>query len=292
MTAGRRTVVPEEVGAERHAAVRPLLRSMVLVSGASVFAYLFGVVVHEVGHYVGNVIVGIPNETIVLHPFDLSYNVYGDLSGVNADRLAFGSAAGPLLNVILGVGVGLFLWRWRAAGWLPIVMWGPVALLQESVGMIIGLVDYPDVGSDWVVVMVSGVAPAVIAVLSVALAVAGSVWILLVLPLAGVRADDAYRRKLVIFAVGIPLLLLGAVVYLSLIGSSSPSPPGMVEQNRWIALGASVTLVALLAALHRPLFSRLDKLSHSDVADVTRQDAWIAVSMGAVVFVFTLAFFN
>ena len=87
--------------------------------------------------------------------------------------------------------------------------------------------------------------------------VAGSVWILLLMPVAGISAEDPYWTKLAVFLAGVPLLMLGAVVYLRLLGSSGTSPPGMVEQNRNIALGASAGLVASLTALYPPLFARL-----------------------------------
>ena len=269
-----------------------LARAMVLVLGASVFAYLFGVVVHEFGHYIGAAIADVPVEGIVLHPFDLSYNDYGDLRGVSQLRLAIESAAGPVLNLFVGAGVSLFVWRRRSARWLPVVMWGPLALLQEGVGMIIGLVDYPNLESDWVSVMKAGVPPAMIGLSVAVLLVAGSVWILLLMPLAGISAEDPYWTKLVVFLAGVPLLMLGAVVYLAVIGSSVSSPAGMAQQNRSIALGASVALVASLTALHRPLFARLDRISHTQTSPVSWRDAGLAVAMGAAVFVFMLTFYN
>jgi hypothetical protein len=171
-------------------------------------------------------------------------------------------------------------------------MWGPLALLQEGVGMIIGLVDYPDLESDWVRVMNAGVPPAMIGLLVAVLLVAGSVWVLLLMPLAGISAEDPYWGKLVTFLAGVPLLMLGAVVYLGVIGSSGSSPAGMVQQNRSIALGASMGLVASLSALHRPLLARLDMISHTETSPVRWSDAGLAVAMGAGVMVFMLAFYN
>ena len=269
-----------------------LARMMVLVMGASVFAYLFGVVVHEFGHSVGAAIVDVPVEGIVLHPFGLSYNDYGDIRGVSRLRLGVESAAGPVLNLFAGVGVSLVVWGRRSARWLPVVMWGPLALVQEGVAMIIGLVDYPDVESDWVRVMNAGVPPAMIGLAVAVLLVAGSVWLLLLMPLAGISAEDPYWTKLLVFLAGVPLLLLGAVVYLGVIGSSGSSPAGMVQQNRSIALGASVGLVASLSALHRPLFARLERISHTETSPVSWRDAGLAVAMGAAVFVFMLTFYN
>jgi hypothetical protein len=66
----------------------------------------------------------------------------------------------------------------------------------------------------------------------------------------------------------------------------------MVQQNRNIALGASIVLVAVIAALHRPLFARLDRISHTETAVVEWRTTVPAVVLGAAVFTFMLAFFN
>ncbi len=269
-------------------------RAALLLMGAAVFAYLFGVFVHEIGHYLANTALGVPEPGIVLHPFDLSYNIDGgDISRALGTplRRAVSGAAGPLLNLALGVTVSLLVWRRRSSRWLPFAIWGSVALLQESVGMIIGLVDYPEVGSDWPAVMTAGVPPVAIGLLAVALLVAGSLWILLVVPLVGLRSEDTFWRKLLVFLAGIPLLLLSAVVYLTAIGSSSESP-SYVLQNRQIALGASMALVAALAWLHRPLSPLLDRMSHTRVAQIAWLDTLPAIGLCGAVIAFQLAFFN
>jgi hypothetical protein len=139
------------------------------------------------------------------------------------------------------------------------------------------------VRSDWVDVMLAGVPPAVIGLLVAIFLIAGWVWIQLLLPLAGVGAEYPFWGKLLIFLAGVPLLLLGAVIYLTLLGSSSSNAPaGYVLQNRQIALAASVALVATIAALHRPLFPLLDRIAHSRVAQVAWRDTLPAVGLGHV----------
>lgn len=269
-------------------------RAALLLMGASVFAYLFGVFVHEIGHYLASLALGVPEPAIVLHPFDLSETLDGgDISRALGTplRRAVSGAAGPLLNLALGVTVSLLVWRRRSSRWLPFAIWGSVALLQESVGMIIGLVDYPDTGSDWSDVMAAGVPPVAIGLLAAALLVIGSLWILLVVPLVGLSAEDASWRKLVVFLAGIPLLLLAAVVYLMVVGSSSEYP-SYVLQNRQIALGASVALVAALASLHKPLYSLLDRMSHTRVAHIAWRDTLPAIGLCSAVIAFQLVFFN
>ncbi len=115
---------------------------------------------------------------------------------------------------------------------------------------------------------------------------------MLLLPLAGIRAEDGFWRRLVIFLSGVPVLLLGAVVFLAAVGSSADAPPGMVTQNRRIALAASTVLVVALTALYRPAHSILDRISHTPPAQPRRRDAALAVCLGAAVFVFQLAAFN
>lgn len=278
------------------ASSRPsLVRAMVLYTGASIFAYLFAVAVHEIGHYLVSIILGVPEKGIVLHPFDLSYNIYGgDLSRAFGTplRLAFSGASGPLLNMLLGVIVSLLLWRKRSSRWLPILMWGSMALLQESVNMIMGIIDYPDVISDWVDVMLAGVPPAIVGLLAVILLIAGCIWMLLLLPLAGVRPEDAFWRKLLIILAGIPMFLLGAVIYVALLGSSSMAPAGLVLQRRIIALVASVILLLVITSLHKPLFPILDRISHTHPAQVSWRDTLPAVGLGAAIFVLQLVFFN
>ncbi len=66
----------------------------------------------------------------------------------------------------------------------------------------------------------------------------------------------------------------------------------MVQQNRSIALGASLGLVASLSALHRPLFPRFDRISQTEASPVSWRDAGLAVAMGAAVLVFMLTFCN
>lgn len=286
---------PESVFHRRIDERSALLRAAVLLMGASFFAYLFAVSVHEVGHYLAKIVIGDPERVFVLHPFDLSYSSQG---GVVSEvwgtpwRRAFAGAGGPLLNVVLGGTVSLAVWRRRSARWLPVLMWGPVALAQEGVGLVIGLVDYPNVRSDWVKVMVAGVPVLVIGGLALVVLVAGFMWFQLLVPLLGIWAEDPRRRLLVVLPAGIPLLMLGAVIYLTLAGSNAAEGTGYVLQNRTIALGASLGFMAAVVALYRPMFPILDRISHTTPAALAWRDAVPAISLAAAVVATQLAFFN
>lgn len=64
-----------------HSSRLSLLKAIGLFMGATFFAYLFSISLHELGHYLAGVILGVPGKGIVLNPFGHSYNIYlGDLS--------------------------------------------------------------------------------------------------------------------------------------------------------------------------------------------------------------------
>lgn len=279
-----------------NASARPsLFRGIVLFMGASIFAYLFAVAVHEIGHYLAAIILGVPEKGIVLHPFDFSYNIYGgDTSQAFGTplRLAFSGASGPLFNILLGVIVSLFLWQKRSPRWGPFLMWGSIALLQEGVNMIGGIMDYPDIISDWVHVMLAGVSPVLVGLLGVILLIAGCLWMLLLLPLAGVRPEDAFWKKLLLILSGIPVLLLGAVIYVSLVGTRTVWPASLLLQRRITALAASLILLVCITTLHKPLFPLLDRISHSQPVQLSWRDTLPSAGLCAAVFALQLVFFN
>lgn len=58
------------------------------------------------------------------------------------------------------------------------------------------------------------------------------------------------------------------------------------------AIGLFMVLVVILAALHRPLFPWLDRLSHTPVAQVRGRHVLIAISLSAAIVIIPLAFFQ
>lgn len=140
--------------------------------------------------------------------------------------------------------------------------------------------------------MLAGVPPAFVGLFAFILLSAGCIWMLLLLPLAGVRPEDSFWRTLLRIMAGIPMLLFGAVIYVALLGSSSMWPAGWVLQRRIIALVASLILLVGITALHKPLFPILDRILHTHPAQVSWRDTLPAVGLGAAIFVLQLVFFN
>jgi len=197
-----------------------LLKAIGLFMGASFFAYLLSIAIHESGHYLASIILGVPNKGIALNPFGANYNIYlGDTSVALGTplRRAFSGASGPLFDLLIAVTLSLLLWRKRSPALLPFLLLGSYALLHESVAMIMAAIGDSSSG-DWISVMAVGVPPGVVVLLAAIMLATACIWILQILPLTGINPQDLFWRKLVVFLAGIPLLFLCAVVYQTLFG--------------------------------------------------------------------------
>ena len=273
-----------------------LLKAIGLFMGACFFAWSFDVGMHELGHYLANIFLGVPERGIILNAFGSNYNIYlGDLSVALGTplRKAFSGASGPLFNLLVSATVSLLLWRKRSPVRLPLLMLGSIALLQESVGMIMEMIEG---FGDWTQV---GIPPVIIMLLAVILLAVGCIWMLQLLPLVGINSMDPLWRKLVVFLAGIPLFFLCSVIYQTLFGSDIYVPTwGIVYKMEWVRksklifLAVSTVLTLIITPLHRPLFSWLDRLSHTPIAQVRWRDTMIAIGLAFVIIIAQLVLFN
>ena len=166
-----------------------LLKAIGLFMGASFFAYLLSIAIHESGHYLASIILGVPEKGIALNPFGANYNIYlGDTSTALGTplRRAFSGASGPVFDLLVAVTLSLLLWQKRSPGLLPLLLLGSYALLHESVAMIMAAIGDSSSG-DWINVMVVGVPPGIIILLAAIMLAAACVWILQILPLTGIN---------------------------------------------------------------------------------------------------------
>jgi len=269
--------------------------------GTSFFAFLLSGALHETAHYLASTIQGVPVRGIVLHPFGQDYNIYlGDLSVALGTplRRAFNGLSGPLFNILIGTMVSLLLWRKRAPVLLPLLMVGSTSLLMESVGIILEITN-PNASGDWTSVMQFGIPAGILWLLAIVMLIAGCIWMLQLLPLAGIRSQDPFWRKWIVFLVGIPILLLCAVIYQTLVGGDYyvPTWGGYMRMEnlrmaRIIQMGVSIVLMTVTVALHKPLFPWLDRLSHTPVAQIRWREALIAIGLGLAITIIQLVYFN
>jgi hypothetical protein len=169
---------------------------------------------------------------------------------------------------------------------------------MESVGIILEITN-PNASGDWTRVMQLGLPGGVLWVLATVMLIVGCLWMLQLLPLAGIGFQEPFWRKLIVFLAGIPMLFLCAVIYQTLFGGDYYIPTWRghmrmenLRLDRIIQLGVSIVLVTVIAALHKPLLPWLDRLSHTPVGQIRWKDTLIAIALGAAIVIIQLVFFN
>ena len=276
-----------------------LLKAIGLFMGATFFAYLFSIFLHELGHYLVSVLLGVPENGIVLNPFGKNYNIYlGDLTTAfgTPERLIASGLAGAIFDLLVSVIIGLALWRRRSPVLLPLLAMGGIALIHESVNMTMGVLKGY---GDWSELSLVGVPDGIIILLAVFLLVAGCIWMLHLLPLTGILPRDPFWRKLVVFLSGMPLLMLCSVVFLTLFWADVYVPThdavtsrDVLRMDKVIFMAASTALSVIFTLLHRPLLPWLDRISHTPVAQVRGREVLIAIGLGLAIVIVQLVFFK
>jgi len=284
-----------------------LLKAALLFMGSAAFAWCFCAFVHEGGHLIAFNALGIPRTGLSLHPFGDNYNLslnedgsfwQGSPEDENAYLWwAIMGGSGPVLNLLVCVPIGLLFWKKRSTALLPLFMTGCVALMMEGEPM---LEQAFGPWGDWYQVINGVGMPIVLVTLIGAICFAGGcIWLLQLLPLAGISGQDPFGRKLVVLLAGMPLFISGTVFYQLLFGVDHFVPSwnqvktvSDIVIEHLIQLGAAIIIMAALAALHRPLSAWLDKLSHTPVAQVRWQAVLVSIGLAVVIIAVQWVFFN
>ena len=122
------------------------LKTILLLMGSFTFAFLLGEMVHEWGHYLAHRYFGVQGVSIHLDPFGGS-RILG-VTSLPLREMGVTTAAGPGLNLIAGLLVTGLLWRVSKPVILPLLLWGPVAMIQEGVNLSLGLLS-PGSDAQW-----------------------------------------------------------------------------------------------------------------------------------------------
>jgi len=218
---------------------KSILLARLLLLGSFVFAFCLGEAVHELGHYLAHRTYG-THVGIRLDPFGGSCV----LKGSSAPQETWGvtSAAGPLLNLLVSVTVSLSLWHYRRPALLPLLLWGPIALVQEGVAFSLGMLTP---GGDAQLIVESGVPVLLIlgsGVLFLACGVTAVCW---VLPLVGLSPSDSFGRRFGVVSGGMVSFML-----IRLLGSSVLSP--YLAQENAVPLVFALVLAAIVAVAYGP----------------------------------------
>lgn len=126
------------------------LKSILLLMGSFTFAFLMGEMVHEWGHFLAHRYFGVQGISIHLDPFGGS-RILG-AQNLPLREMGITTAAGPGLNLVAGLLItlliSLLLARLSLPAFFPLILWGPVALIQEGVNLSLGLLS-PGSDAQW-----------------------------------------------------------------------------------------------------------------------------------------------
>jgi hypothetical protein len=257
--------------------ISPTIKSILFLAGAFTFAFLLGEMTHEFGHYLTHLVFDTPDVGVHLDPFGGS-RIIGVTSFPDAAVAGITSAAGPLLNLALGITAFLGLWRLRRPFLLPLMLWGPVSMIQEGVTFSLGLLT-PGGDAQWIVS--SGVPAMIVLVWGIVFLFIGVCTIALLLPLAGVGDRYSIRRKFAIVLMG-----MGSLMLLRAVHSVLASPVSAMENL--IPLVFSILLAVMVVWLNEPVVSMIGEDPPSPLPEVSWSPLVSAFVLGVSIFIFQI----
>ena len=217
------------------------IKSILLLAGSFTFAFLFGELVHEYGHYLGHLAYGNP-DNVWVHVDPFGGTMIVGVTSLPDKIISITSATGPLFNLLLAVTCLLLLWRIRRPALLPLLLWGPIAMIQEGVNFSLGMMT-PGGDAQWIAAM--GVPRPLLLLTGSFLLVAGVKTISLLLPLTDIESDSPFKDKFLIVLLGMCSLMFVRFIY-----SFVASPASVVENL--VPLIFSLLLAVFVALSYKP----------------------------------------
>jgi hypothetical protein len=231
---------------------------------------------HELGHFIADRLIGV-DARMVVEPFRSSYIELRE--PFPDDLMGWPDAAGPLANVFIGGLLLALLWRRRRAILLPLMLWGPIALVQESTTALVQL-GTVEAGSDFVRITAAGV-PEPLLMAGAALGLLGGLALLVTLiPVSGMPHEVPGWSRLAVLSTG-----MGGYLLLSLLVSMALGYEAADIARNGRLLGFVLLLAGMIAAAYRPPLTR--RLTSPSV--VSSRDVWIVSTTATVVVVIFLA---
>jgi hypothetical protein len=252
------------------------VKSILLLAGSFTFAFLLGEMVHEYGHYFGHLAYGNPGIRVHLDPFGGSHII--GVKNLPTQVLGMTSAAGPSANLILGLASFAFLWKKRSPILLPFLLWGPVAMIQEGVTLSLGLLTP---GGDAEFISTLGIPPLFILIIGITSLLTGLGLVSILLPVAGIKPDVPFARKLIFVLVGMCSLMLVRFLHAFWVA------PANIMENL-VPLVFSLLLAVIVVGLNHPLMGMMEKYIYMESALVTWSESAVGLILGAGMFTFQI----
>jgi hypothetical protein len=221
----------------------PVLKTIILLAGSFSFAFLLGEMIHEWGHLLAHRYFGVPGISYHLDPFGGSRIV--GVKEMPLLEMGITSAAGPLLNLITAWLVSVLCWRRKKPAFLPFLIWGPVAMIQEGVNFSLGLLT-PGGDGSWIIQ--SGVPGPALLTFGILLLLGGVTWLAWMLPVADVGEDKSFGSRYFTLLAGISALMVVRAAVSAFISQQA-------ALENLIPLAFSLILSLVVVAIQVPLFN-------------------------------------
>ena len=253
-----------------------------LLSGSFIFAYCFGVVIHELGHVLAYLYYGVSTDVFVIHPFGRNY--MEPVVDITHGKLLI-SASGSLFNVLCAISFSFLFRHTKNIYFMPFLMWGATSLVQEAIAIILDIVN----GSqfDWSIVVATGIPIWIVICLSISFLLIGSLYFLRLMAFAGLRKGDSYTKILSVCLASVIPFFLFALIYASLYQET-------MIFSKMIAFISSIILSLLLSIAFRPTFDYLKKvvLHNKRVSTIGWQHIAFSIGLALVIILTGLLYFN
>jgi hypothetical protein len=258
-------------------------KSIGLIFGAAGFSFNAGNIVHEFGHMVADWISGIPFSSIhvIVHPF---FAPYIKIDGGRPDSLmGWPDAAGPLANVLFGLIVFTLLWKRRNPFLFPLLLWGPLACVQEGLGQILTI---SDPGSDAFLMVAAGLPQPVLIVICILLLIIGILLFGLVFPIAGLSPGvSAFKRLAILLGGMLPYGIITLLICL-LAGTAQDI------SRSYNIIGGFAVIAVIITVLNTPIRLLMDRFRARMDFKVKWSHTFFSIGLLAIIVVLQLLFLN
>ncbi len=262
----------------KNSKISGFFRPTLLLAGAFVFSFLWGEMIHEYGHYVSHLIYGNKGISVYLNPFGSS-RIMGVIS-LPLRQMGITSAAGPLTNLLLGVFVMSLLWKKKRPILLPLLLWGPVAMIQEGVNFSLGFLT-PGGDAEWISTL--GIPKPVLIITGICLIFSGLIISSFLLSSLGITEGRSCLENFAIILLGMCSLMLIRFVY------SAVAQPQYITEDL-VPLVFSL-LLAVIVVLIQPVIIKSSKKDPAEHNSPISQGAILtAIISGSGVFAFQVLY--
>jgi hypothetical protein len=175
-----------------------------LLLGSFILAYLGAEYVHELCHFGAALISGGNASGIVIDPFGWSYSFSNSI-----EHPVFHTAAGAIGSSLIGVLLFVLLIRWPRPVLLPLLLFGPIALINNGQYWAVDIIE--GTGYDACRLVEMGVPISLILAAGIAQCLIGIILMVKLMRIIGV-ANESFRRRMIILGLGVfPYAIAGLI---------------------------------------------------------------------------------